>query len=126
MKADTAHIEDGWFSLWTEYHLGETQQQRVKSWSKAGSVELQATGYGNLEGKANGTERSRIKDAALEDAAGKAIREKMRGLSHNRPLRVKGRLALASFPVYGIEGGLWTVYARFRFILDETEQYAAF
>ncbi|MDR0550449.1 MAG: hypothetical protein LBG72_00350 [Spirochaetaceae bacterium] len=125
LKVDAAKKIDGYFSLWTDYRLNESQNLRVSNWNRASSGEMQSSGFGALTGKTGEMERGHLKDGALEDAARKAVRARLRGIIPNRPRRVRGRIALAAFPIYGINAGLRTVNARFRFTTEEIEPYMA-
>ena len=126
LSVDSARRDGPDFSMWSDYKLNTLQNRRVTSWNASGSVEVQAEGWGALTGSAGTTERVKFKAAALEDAARAAIRARLRATELNRPRRAKGKIALASFPIYRIENGLWTVKARFRLIIDEVEQYALY
>ena len=113
-------------SVWTDYHLSETQSRRRQSWSATGSIEAQAHGTGALDLSPVAAKDIMAHDGALEDAARSAIRARLRATERNRPRRVKGRIALAAFPHYGIQNGALTVQARFRLKIGEVEPYAVY
>jgi hypothetical protein len=66
------------------------------------------------------------KRQGLEDAARAAVRAMLRGDERNRPKEARGFIALAEFPVYGIDAGRWTAFARFRIDVTEIIPFAAY
>jgi hypothetical protein len=126
LSVDSAKRDGLDFSMWSDYKLNTTQRNRIKSWNAAGSIEIQAEGQGALTGNAGNTARVHVKAAALEDAARAAIRARLKTVESNRPRRVKGKIALAGFPICGIENGKWAVKARFRLVLDKAAPYVLY
>ncbi|MDR2490095.1 MAG: hypothetical protein LBD20_01685 [Spirochaetaceae bacterium] len=126
LAVDSAKRDGHDFSMWADYKLDTTQRHRITSWNAAGSMEIQAGGRGALTGSAGNTERVRVKAAALEDAARAAIRARLKTVELNRPRRVRGKIALAAFPICGIENGQWAVKARFRLIVENVEHYVLY
>jgi hypothetical protein len=50
----------------------------------------------------------------------------LQGGERNRPKEVKGLIALAAFPVFGMDSGRWLVSARFRVDITEIIPFAAY
>jgi hypothetical protein len=132
LRATDVEIRDMRVRLWTDYHLTEAQQRRLKVWRTGTIRNAQAVGYGPLggprppEGAAEISGWLAIKQAALEDAARAAIRAMLRGGERNRPKEAAGFICLASFPNYYIDLGRWAASARFRVQLTEIVPFAAY
>jgi hypothetical protein len=126
LKTDLVQKTDTRITVWTDYHLSELQNRRSQSWKAAGSIETQASGTGALDLSPIAAKDIMTRDGALEDAARRAIRARLRALERNRPRRARGTLALAAFPQYSIHDGALTVQARFRLKITEIEPYAVY
>ena len=125
LRATDAETRDVRVRLWTDYHLSEAQQRRLKVW-RAGTVRsAQALGYGPL-GWPESSDWLTVKKTALEDAARAAIRAMLQGNERNRPKEAAGFICLASFPHYYIDGGRWAASARFRAQVTEIIPFAAY
>jgi hypothetical protein len=135
LRATDAELRDQQLCLWTDYLLDETQKRQTALWRAGMTRSIQARGTGPLgmpdpweaENSA-GNDNSWLgyKRQSLEDAARAAVRAMLRGSERNRPKEAKGFIALAEFPVYGIDAGRWTAFARFRVELREIIPFAAY
>jgi hypothetical protein len=122
---DTA-VRDGVFYMTADYPLDHARQNRMRQWRSAAVSRVQATGYGPLQGWAGVTDRRQIKEAALQDAMKKAVRQKIRLTERNRPRAVTGLIALSKFPLYRMNNGQWAATAEFRIEITETIPFAAY
>jgi hypothetical protein len=147
LRATDAELRDQKLCLWTDYRLDENQRRRAALWRAGRIRSVQGRGIGPLgmplpagadedSGSGDdGTDSSGpggdntwlgYKRQSLEDAARAAIRAALRGGERNRPKEAKGFIALAAFPVYGIDAGRWTAFARFRLDAAEIIPFAAY
>jgi hypothetical protein len=142
LSATDAELRDQKLCLWTDYRLDEPQKRRVAMWRADRMKSAQARGIGplgmpltdtfpdsNAAGDDGDTEPQTwldYKRAGLEDAARAALRAMLRGGERNRPKEANGFIALASFPVFGIDAGHWTAFARFRVDIAEVVPFAAY
>ena len=118
LRVTDTQIRDNRFSVWTDYHLSDSQQNRVQSWSTGMIRNAQAVGHGPFViDEYPGW--FILKKSALEDAARVALRTMLRSSERNRPKEVTGFICLASFPRFYIESGRWAVSARFRVQITE-------
>jgi hypothetical protein len=111
--------------VWADYHLSEKAEKWTQVWRTGMIRNAQSTGYG----PSFLTEYPgwiAIKQIALEDCARDAIRSVLRGSERNRPKQAAGFVSLASFPRYYIDGGRWSVSARFRLQLTEIIPFAVY
>jgi hypothetical protein len=95
----------------------------------AGAGDTDAEGNGNANDADGDTEPQTwldYKREGLEDAARAAIRAMLRGSERNRPKEATGFIALAAFPVFGIDSGRWTAFARFRVDVTEVVPFGAY
>ncbi|GMO47207.1 MAG: hypothetical protein Ta2G_02570 [Termitinemataceae bacterium] len=126
MKITDAHIEGDIFITWFDYELDSVQKARIASYKSSPTFGVNAQGFAPLFGEDGIKDRRDIKKAALEDAAKKAIREKLRLLYKNRPHKVKGFLSLSKFPLFKMNSGRWSSVASFRLKVLDVENYTAF
>jgi hypothetical protein len=126
LQATDVYVKEGDFCLFTDYRLNDAQQRRMSMWNSGTIRTVQAAGYGPLGGPVEGSDWIVIKKTALEDAARAGIRAMLRGSERNRPKEARGFIALAAFPRYRIDGGRWTVSARFRVALTELVPFGAY
>jgi hypothetical protein len=126
LRATDVEIRDLRVRLWTDYHLSEAQQRRLRVWRTGRIRNAQAVGYGPLGEPAVFSGWFSVKQAALEDAARAAIRAMLRGSERNRPKEAAGFISLAAFPSYYIDGGRWAASARFRAQITEIIPFAAY
>jgi hypothetical protein len=148
LQATDAEFRDQKLCLWTDYRLDESQKRRAALWRADRMRSIQGRGIGPLgmplpagadeDGGADentsvgsggpGADNTWLgyKRRSLEDAARVAIRAMLRGSERNRPKEAKGFIALAAFPVYGIDAGRWTAFARFRVDAAEIIPFAAY
>jgi hypothetical protein len=137
LRATDAGIRDRRFCLWTDYRPDESQKRRLALWRAGGMRPVQGLGRGPPgtplpagDGEAARGEENRgwldYRREGLEDAARAAVRAMLRGSERNRPKEARGRIALAAFPVFGIDSGRWLVSARFRVELTELVPFAAY
>jgi hypothetical protein len=151
LRATDTALRDQKFCLWTDYRLDESQMRRAARWRAGQTRSVQGRGTGPLgmplpsgadedtgpdrdasgpggdPGGGPGGEHTWLgyKRRSLEDAARAAIRAALRGSERNRPKEARGFIALADFPVYGIDAGRWTAFARFRLDVTEIIPFAA-
>jgi hypothetical protein len=142
LRATDAGIRDQRLCLWTDYHPDENQRRRLALWRAGGTRRAQGLGRGPLgsplpaaapaepEGDAPPADETRgwldYRREGLEDAARAAVRAMLRGSERNRPKEARGRIALAAFPVFGIDSGRWLVSAQFRVELTELIPFAVY
>jgi hypothetical protein len=126
LRATDMEVRDLRVRLWTDYHLTEAQQRRLRVWRTGVIRNAQATGRGPSGEAAESSDWLGIKKSALEDAARAAIRAMLRGSERNRPREAAGFISLAAFPNYYIDGGRWTVSARFRVQIERIIPFAAY
>jgi hypothetical protein len=139
LQATDVELRDQKLCLWTDYRLDEDQKRRAALW-RAGRVRsVQGRGRGplgmpvsadgeNPGGGESGGDHGWLgyKRQSLEDAARAAVRTMLRASERNRPREARGFIALADFPVYGIDAGRWTAFARFRVDIAEIVPFAAY
>jgi hypothetical protein len=132
LQATDAEVREARLCLWTDYRMTEFQQRRVRMWRSGTVRNIQALGQGPLDGlrpSEGGPEGTAawlaVKQAALEDAARVGIRTMLQGMERNRPKEARGYVALAEFPVFGMDSGCRIVSARFRVELTELQPFAA-
>jgi hypothetical protein len=131
LQATDAELRDQKFRLWTDYRLDENQRRMAALWRAGRTRGVQGRGIGPLGLPRPGEDAAGegwldYKRQGLEDAARAAIRAMLRGDERNRPKEAKGFIALADFPVYGIDAGRWTAFARFRVDTVEIIPFAAY
>jgi hypothetical protein len=126
LRATDVEVQNPRVRLWTDYHLNEAQQRRLRVWRTGAIRNAQAVGYGPLGEPAEFSGWLEVKKAALEDAARAAIRSMLRGSERNRPKEAAGFICLAAFPNYYIDGGRWAASARFRVQVTEIIPFAAY
>ncbi|MDR3173221.1 MAG: hypothetical protein LBU19_03130, partial [Treponema sp.] len=122
LQATDVELRDQKLCMWTDYRLDESQKRRAALWRAGRTRSIQGRGLGPLgmpvlpTGEDAGESNTWLdyKRQGLEDAARAAIRAMLRGGERNRPKEARGFIALAGFPVYGIDAGRWTAFARFR------------
>jgi hypothetical protein len=135
LRATDVELREQKLCLWTDYRMDEIQKRRTALWRAGRTRSIQARGLGPLgmpvpgedenSGEAGNTWLD-YKRQSLEDAARAAVRAMLRGGERNRPKEAKGFIALAEFPVYGIDAGRWTAFARFRVDVTEIIPFAAY
>jgi len=125
LRVTDTEIRDMRVRLWTDYHLSEAQQRRMRIWRSGMVRNAQAVGYSPAVVEEYPGWLA-LKKAALEDAARIALRTMLRGSERNRPREVTGFISLASFPRYFIESGRWAAAARFRVQIDEIVPFAVY
>jgi hypothetical protein len=136
LNATDVELRDQKLCLWTDYRLDDPQKRRTAMWRADRMRSVQARGIGPLgmplptaADAADGEDPQSwldYKRAGLEDAARAAIRAILRGSERNRPKEATGFIALAAFPVFGIDAGRWTAFARFRVDVAEIIPFAAY
>jgi hypothetical protein len=133
LQAADVELREQKLHLWTDYRLDESQKRRTALWRAGRTRSVQGRGVGPLGRPVLGeNEDSRgegwldYKRRSLEDAARAAVRAMLRGDERNRPKEAKGFIALAAFPVYGIDAGRWTAFARFRVDVTEIIPFAVY
>jgi hypothetical protein len=148
LRATDVEFRDQKLCLWTDYRLDEGQMRQTALWRAGRTRSVQGRGTGPLgmplptgadeddgTDKDSGTDNGGpggentwlgYKRRSLEDAARAAIRAALRGGERNRPKEARGFIALADFPVYGIEAGRWTAFARFRLDTAEIIPFAVY
>jgi hypothetical protein len=126
MKVTDARRDNDLFFIWVDYELSDSQKRRMKAWNSNLSVSAQAQGFGPLHGEEGISDRKSIKQGALEDAAQKAIKEKLRRLYKNRPMEAHGFIALSKFPIYRMNSGMWSAVAHFRIEINGVENYSVY
>jgi hypothetical protein len=130
LHATDGEIRDQKFCLWTDYRLDENQARRVALWRAGRTRSVQALGRGPAGTPAAPEAGSRLwldyRREGLEDAARAAVQAVLRGDERNRPKEARGFIALAAFPVYGVDSGRWMVSARFRVDITEIIPFAAY
>ncbi|MDR2176941.1 MAG: hypothetical protein LBP20_02735 [Treponema sp.] len=141
-------IRDQQFCLWADYRLDENQKRRAAMWRSGRLLSVKAqgrgpwgtplpqeagapeTGPGAQDAADNAGAGSRVwlnyRRQALEDAARAAVRSALQGGERNRPKEVKGFIALAAFPVFGINSGRWLVSAHFRIDITAIIPFAVY
>jgi hypothetical protein len=106
--------------LWTDYELDAVEARRRNVWKSGQLRMLNARGRASLD-----TDEAEAGARALEDAAKNAVRSLARGLERERPKTVRGRAALAAFPIVTIAHGEWAAQAQFFIEIREIESYGA-
>jgi hypothetical protein len=133
LQATDAELREQKLCLWTDYRLDENQKRRTALWRTGRIRSVQGRGLGPLgmpvpeeDEDSGGNSWLDYKRQGLEDAARAAVRAMLRGDERNRPKEARGFIALAEFPVYGIDAGRWTAFARFRIDVTEIIPFAAY
>jgi hypothetical protein len=126
LRATDVRIQDMQVHLWTDYHLTEDQQRRMRIWRTGTIRNAQAVGYGPLGGPVYLSGWMAIKMAGLEDAARAAVRALLRGSERNRPREASGFISLAAFPNYFMDSGRWAASARFHIQITGIVPFAAY
>jgi hypothetical protein len=126
LRVRETELKDMRVRLLTDYFLSDEQKRQMRVWRTGTTRNAQATGYGPSGSIEEYPGWLALKKAALDDAAKVALRNLLRGSKRNRPKEVMGYISIASFPRYYIDGGLWTVSARFRVQITEIIPYAAY
>jgi hypothetical protein len=132
LQATDVELREQKLCLWTDYRLDESQKRRTALWRAGRMRSIQGRGLGPLgmpvleEDENSGGLWLDYKRQGLEDAARAAVRALLRGGERNRPKEAGGFIALAGFPVYGIDAGRWTAFARFRVDITEIIPFAAY
>jgi hypothetical protein len=124
LKVTHADFRDSRLWVWMDYHPAESQARRIQSWRSGTARTVQATGYGPMEIPGDDSMWLSIRKAALEDAARAAIRAMLRGSERNRPKEVRGYVGLQTFPLFRVEAGYWTCFARFYVEIIEIVPFA--
>jgi hypothetical protein len=102
------------YRLWADYDLDTAQAARRGAWTGGQLRSMHARGRAGLEEEQHD---------ALRDAAKQAVRSLVRGIERERPRTVRGRIALAKFPVITIADGEWTASVQFFVEIREIEKY---
>jgi hypothetical protein len=137
LSATDVGLRDQKLCLWTDYHPDDPQKRRLAMWRADRMRSVQARGVGPQglpNPAADNTDAAdaspqtwvAYKQASLEDAARAAIRAMLRGSERNRPKEAAGFIALAAFPVFGVDAGRWATFARFRVDVTEIIPFAAY
>ncbi|GMO21935.1 MAG: hypothetical protein Ta2B_00830 [Termitinemataceae bacterium] len=126
MEVTDARRDNDLFFIWVDYELSDSQKRRMRAWNSVTSFSAQAQGFGSLQGETGIANRKLIKHGALEDAAKRAIKEKLRRMYKNRPMAAYGFIALSQFPIYKMKSGLWSAVAHFRIEIKTTEGYSVY
>jgi hypothetical protein len=139
LHATDAEIRDQRLCLWTDYRLDESQKRRAAMWRSGRLRSVRALGRGPVgtpspqgAGETGAGEDRELRSwldyrrEGLEDAARAAVRAMLREDERNRPKEAKGFIALAAFPLFGIDSGHWLVSAHFRVDVTEITPYAAY
>ncbi|MDR1971857.1 MAG: hypothetical protein LBQ46_08035 [Treponema sp.] len=136
LHATDVELRNQQLCLWTDYRLNEGQIRRAAVWRADQVRGVQARGRGPLgmpdpaaqDGENGIAALSWLgyKQETIRDAARSAVRTMLRGSERNRPKEARGFIALAEFPVFGIEAGRWTVFARFRVDITEIIPFASY
>jgi hypothetical protein len=103
--------------LWADYEMDASQTARRETWLGGQLRTIQARGKAGLDtGQQN----------ALRDAAKQAVRSLVRGIERERPKTIRGRIALAEFPLITIAAGEWTASAKFFVEIREIQKYKGY
>jgi hypothetical protein len=114
LKSDEEVTRDGnLFSAWVDYSPDSTQASYRSAWMR-----------GQLRKYGSRGEASLFEDegAAIKNAAENAVRSLLQEREAERPARVKGRIALAEFPVFSVKGASLSVRAIFAIEFTEIEK----
>ena len=106
--------------LWVDYEPGPAETGRRNAWKTGQLRTLTARGRAGLDGT-----EPQAAAAALQDAARNAVRSLARGAERELPRTIRGRMALAGFPVVTIAHGEWAALARFYIDIGEIEPFGA-
>jgi hypothetical protein len=99
------------------YEMDAAQTARRAAW-KGGQIRtMKAQGQSDLE---------QNRQEALKDAAKHTIRTMVRGSERERPKAIRGRIALAEFPVITISGGSWAATAKFFVEIQEIQKFKGY
>jgi len=125
LRVTDTEIRDMRIRVWTDYHLSEAQQRRMRVWRSGTIRNAQAVGLSPaiIEEYPGWLA---LKKLALEDSARTALRNMLRGSERNRPREVTGFISLAAFPRWYIESGRWAVSARFRVQIEEIVPFSVY
>jgi len=125
LRVTDTNVKSSGLTIWTDYHLSDSQQRWMQMWSAGMIRTAQGLGYGpsSIEEYPGWIA---VRKTALEDAARAALRAALRGSERNRPKEVTGFISLASFPRYFIASGRWAVAARFRVQITEIIPFAVY
>jgi hypothetical protein len=138
LRVTDGEIRDQRLCVWTDYWPDESQRRRIAMWRAGRIRSVQAQGRGPPGTPAVSDPAAPADNGApprlwldyrregLEDAARAAVRAILRGSERNRPKEVKGFIALAAFPVFGMDSGRWLVSAHFRVDITEIIPFAAY
>jgi hypothetical protein len=105
------------FRLWADYELDESQAARRGTWLGGQLRMINARGRAGL---------SEDRQNALRDAAKQAARSLLRGNERERPKTVRGRIALAEFPMVTLTDGEWSATAQFFIEIREIQKYKGY
>jgi hypothetical protein len=114
--ADSAQ-EGAIYRLWADYELDGALAARRSAWRGGQLRSLHARGSAGLE---------KGQQDALQDAARQAVRSLARGIERERPRVIRGRIALAKFPIITIANGEWAASAQFFVEIEEIQKYQGY
>jgi hypothetical protein len=114
--ADSAQ-EGAFYRLWADYEMDSSQAARRGAWMGGQLRALHTRGSAGLD---------KDQQDALRDAAKQAVRSLVRGIERERPKTVRGRIALAKFPIITIASGEWAASAQFFIEIQEIEKYMGY
>jgi hypothetical protein len=106
--------EGSLFHLWADYEMDASQTARRNAWLGGQLRQVNARGRAGL--------RDTQQDA-LREAAKQAARSLVRGIERERPKSVRGRIALAAFPVITLAEGEWVASAKFFIEIQEVRKF---
>jgi hypothetical protein len=109
--------EEAIYRLWADYEMDNAQAARRGAWTGGQLRTLNARGRAEL---------GQDQQDALRDAAKQAVRSVARGIERERPRIVRGRIALAKFPVITIADGEWAASAQFFIEIQEIQKYQGY
>ncbi|MDR1229957.1 MAG: hypothetical protein LBK61_01005 [Spirochaetaceae bacterium] len=110
-------VEGAIYRLWADYELDAAQSARRGAWTGGQLRVLNARGGAGLD---------EDQQVAFRVAAQQAVRSLVRGIERERPKVVRGRIALAKFPVITIADGEWAASAQFFVEIREIEKYKGY
>ena len=128
LEVTDTRIQDYRLYQWSDYRASEAQKKRASMWKTGTTRTAQALGHGPLgrAPAAGGGEDAwlTVKQAALEDAARRALRTMLRGTERNRPKEVSGYISLAAFPQFWLDRGQWAAAGRFLVRITDITPFA--
>jgi hypothetical protein len=117
MRPTDSACEGSVYRLWADYELDGAQAARRGTWLAGQIRAVHARGSTGLENE---------QQDALRDAAREAVRSLAHGSERERPKAVRGRIALAEFPVITIADGVWVASAKFFIEIREIQKYKGY